>query len=120
MSEFDCRRCGACCISWEDQETYCDVLEADKRRLSKSFVEKNIIDGAIRTKWKQIRSGPLRGFEMNSCAALRGSVMHRVCCSIYENRPKTCRVAVKPGDRVCKEIRRVFFEAISLRTPRAG
>ena len=130
ITAADCRKCGACCVAPYQQDTYCDVTAEDVKRLGKKFVRLNVlnsrpidifaaaIDGAdfpsaaIKTKWREQKSGTLKGFELNMCIALQGSVMHRVSCSVYENRPRACRKAVMPGDRWCREIRRTFKEKV--------
>lgn len=122
----DCLTCGVCCVSLEDQEAFCDVLPEDEARLGKAFVQRHVhrfrlLDlansllmggglppGAIKTKWTKQRSGPLKGSEVLVCVALRGSVLHRVRCSVYERRPHACREAVKPGDKTCLWLRREF------------
>lgn len=118
-----CRSCGICCVSLTTSETYCDVTIEDMKRLSKAFVRNNVIqtrvfdrlahaldgnripDGAIKTAWKGQKAGPLKGVEVCACTALRGSVMHRVSCSVYENRPRVCQTAVVPGDKACRQVR---------------
>lgn len=121
-----CRSCGICCVSLTGSEVYCDVTVEDMKRLSKSFVARNVIrprlfdrlahaidgnripDGAIKTVWTKQKTGPLKGIELCACAALRGSVMQRVSCSVYEDRPRVCRVAVVPGDKACRQARDLF------------
>lgn len=121
--DFDCRTCGLCCVAFVDQPVYCDVTMEDLARLSRKFIRNNVVEQdvaswvsqvvegkdpgycAIKTKWRTMRTGKLKGVDINVCAALRGSVMSRVSCSIYENRPEVCRRAVKPGDRGCKQVR---------------
>lgn len=124
-----CRSCGACCVAPYDQEEFCDVTAADMRRLGMRFVRLNVLQpstfdvlasamsgqahvSAIRTEWRTQARGPLKGFELNTCAALRGSVMQRVGCRVYPKRPDVCRNAVKPGDKVCREIRQTFARQI--------
>lgn len=131
ITSATCRSCGACCVSHEDQETYCDVTAADEKRLGKRFVRLHVLrsgpfdmlaaavdgaeipPGAIATEWRRQKAGPHAGYEMNACVALRGSVGSRVSCSVYANRPRACRVAVKPGDRVCREIRAAFAREVA-------
>lgn len=126
----DCLSCGACCVALHDQEVFCDVDEEDVARLPKGWVKKNVMfsrpidrafaamlgppapHGAIKTEWKKQRAGDLKGFELCSCVALKGSVMSSVKCSVYEKRPDTCRTAVVPGDRTCLDVRRLFKDAI--------
>lgn len=121
-----CRSCGICCVSLTESEIYCDVTVEDMKRLSKDFVRKNVIrprlvdrlahaldgnripDGAIKTVWKTQKAGPLKGTEVCACAALRGSVLRKVSCSVYAHRPQVCRVAVVPGDRACRQVRGMF------------
>lgn len=122
----DCRSCGVCCITLRrDQEAFCDVEAADLVRLDKRWARKNVmsfshfdqllaaIDGdpnmpgmALKTKWERTKAGPFKNVSVNKCVALRGSVMHRTSCSIYERRPNVCREAVKPGDQTCRWLRK--------------
>lgn len=121
-----CRSCGICCVSLTESEVYCDVTVEDMKRLSKGFVRKNVVrprlfdrlahaidgnyipDGALKTVWNEQKAGPLKGVEVCACVALRGSVMHKVSCSIYEQRPRACRIAVVPGDKACRQVREQF------------
>jgi Fe-S-cluster containining protein len=110
-----CRSCGACCWSMVDQEYYADVTPEDVERLPKRFVKLHVVQSeeAIATKWQKQAAGPFKGVSACVCAALRGSLMHRVSCSVYENRPRSCRNALQPGDRSCRETRRMFKAAIA-------
>lgn len=126
----DCLSCGACCVSLYDQSAFCDVEAKDIERLGAQWVRHNVLmsslmdrvmmaidgeedlHGAIRTKWVTQRSGPLKGVDVCTCVALRGSLMKSVKCSVYEKRPDTCRTAVVPGDRTCIEIRRMLRDLI--------
>jgi Fe-S-cluster containining protein len=126
----DCLTCGACCICQVDQEYYVDLTPEDMYRLGKSFIKssvcsvppfdtlamifdgRDVMGGVILTKWRIMRSGPFKSYEMNTCKALRGSVMQEVSCSIYKKRPRACREAIKPGDKSCREVRRAFQKTI--------
>lgn len=92
------------------------MLPKEVSKLSKAFVSNKVSIlpniTAIKTKWKEMKTGPLAGYELNICAALRGSVMNQVSCSIYKNRPSTCHNAVVPGDTTCLQLRKVFMAAI--------
>ena len=125
-----CLSCGACCVSYHDQEVFCDVTPTDEERLGRTFVRLNvlrprIIDtlgaaidgrhlpyGAIKTKWRKMRTGPLKGYEVCGCVALQGTVLEKVSCKVYEKRPDACRNAVKPGDKTCRQIRRMVLEKL--------
>ena len=103
----DCRTCGACCGPQEDTETYVDLYEVDVRRLSPGFRRKNVIDV-----WHngQLAIRTVRGASGVVCAALAGSVGHRVSCRIYPNRPTACREAAVAGSPTCLEVRRAVLE----------
>lgn len=125
-SKPDCRTCGACCVALQDQEGFCDVTEKDVERLGKRFTRLHVVYpstadhlsasltgqkpswGAIRARYRKQRSGPLKGIEANACVCLRGSLLKRVSCSIYDKRPEVCRKAVRPGDRTCRWLRSEF------------
>ena len=127
---LDCRTCGLCCICLFDQDVFCDVTSEDEERLDEAFVRKNVVrpsllgeladsvsgrrteDGAIKTKWRTVKTGPLRGISVNACAALRGSIMNRVFCSVYKNRPDACRKALSQGDKACREVRKMYRDMI--------
>lgn len=121
-----CLSCGVCCVAPYGQDAFADVTAVDERRLGRRFVRLHVVQttpfeqllgivegntipqGAIRTKECEQKTGPLKGLLGSVCAALRGSLMSRVSCSIYEKRPQVCREAVVPGDRVCRQIRAAF------------
>lgn len=124
--KIDCRTCGACCWSVVDQTNFCDLTDAEVRRFSPQFraanVEHNSLlhvlvsqgrvpEAALRTKWRKMRSGPLKGAEVLVCCMLRGSVLRHVRCAIYETRPFVCRRAVKPGDKTCLLVRQMLQSA---------
>ncbi len=100
-----CQSCGLCCVSPYDQPAYVDVTPRDEERLGKRFVRLHVIDGSIATEWRDVKRGPYKGYRMNRCIALRGEVGFGVKCSVYENRPAICRVALVPGDEACRSIR---------------
>lgn len=126
-----CRSCGLCCVSPQDQDVYCDVDSEDIERLGRRWSRLHVeltgcFDwlahalsgdrlpfGAIRTETREVRTGPLRGYRVCACVALKGSVMHRVGCTVYERRPQVCREAVHPGDRFCRQIRYRILEQAS-------
>lgn len=124
VAKPDCRRCGLCCISLTDEETWAEVTLADAERLGSPWCKRHVIGhdvvyqmtraavegkaaylGGIETKWREVKAGPLKGVEACACVALRGSLMHRVSCRIYDKRPKVCKTALSPGDPACLETR---------------
>jgi len=130
ITSADCLKCGACCCSLANQESYCDVTSEDEKRLGRKFVRLNVVrfslfdqlvssidgnempPGAIRTAWVAQRTEPAKGIEVLRCAALRGTVLSKVKCSVYDKRPEVCDKAVKPGDRNCKELRKIMREKL--------
>jgi len=126
----DCRTCGACCCPWQDQSVFCDLEQRDVARLPKGFVNRHVVTdspfeslvvffidqaspyASIETKEVEVKRGPMKGLQVIQCAALRGSLMHQVSCSVYANRPSVCRKAVKPGDKTCLAARRLVQDAI--------
>lgn len=106
---------------------FCDVTERDLKRLPLSFVKRHVAGlspfsmmarvlsgqgapyAAISTKVAAQRSGPFKGATIIVCSALRGSILGRCSCSVYEQRPRVCREAVKPGSRNCLAIRQLAF-----------
>ncbi len=105
MTVPDCQTCGLCCISPYEANTYVDVTPKDEARLGEKFVRLHVLNGSIKTVWAETKRGPMKGFKMNRCAALRGNIGFGVRCSVYENRPAICRMALVPGDEACLAIR---------------
>jgi Fe-S-cluster containining protein len=126
-----CLSCGACCVAPQHQDTFADIYVEDLVRLGPAFTKKHVAmtttferaisaiggtreppDAAIRTRWRLQKKGPLRSYELLTCAALRGDVFKTVSCSVYQKRPRVYREAVKPGDRTCRAIRAAFQDRI--------
>lgn len=121
----DCKTCGACCWSTHDMESFCDLTHAEVDAMSPQFIAKNVRfirifeqiicrhpPAALRTSWRTQRAGPLKGSRACVCCQLSGSLMHKVSCKIYKDRPSVCRRAVKPGDKNCKVMRQILLQAI--------
>lgn len=118
-----CLTCGACCVAPFGQDVFCNVTEEDSKLLGKKFVRLHVwqpslfdrfahaIDGAeipwgaITTKTREQKAGPLKGQNLTACAMLEGDVLHKVSCKTYEKRPAVCHTAVVPGDKTCRWIR---------------
>ena len=125
----DCVSCGVCCLGPSSQRAFCDVSEEDAKRLPRRFVRLHVLQfsafdqaaaaiegrampwGAIKQRWQEQPAGPLKGYELKMCAALEGSILNKVRCSVYESRPTTCREAVVPGDRTCLRLRQDYKQA---------
>lgn len=86
----DCLTCGACCRPPEPQPVYADLRSEDLTVLAespKALALAVIVPGdrvfALRT--KVTRDGVV-------CAALNGRIGKSVSCSIYNVRPRACRL----------------------------
>lgn len=104
MSDYDCMKCGACCVSAYEDESYVHLTSNDVCQLSEVDIENYVIG---------VEDGPLGKFAMATtisegscrCSALSGSVGVRVSCSIYERRPAACR-KFTAGSTLCDIARR--------------
>jgi Fe-S-cluster containining protein len=131
ITSSTCLACGLCCVSLsQSSDGYCDVSHKDMKKLGESFVKKHVIHvslfdilvsnidgrsvspGIIKTAWRKQRAGPLKGKSMRVCVALRGSLMYRTSCSVYDKRPAVCKTACVPGDRACRYARKEMLERI--------
>lgn len=103
MSKLDCTSCGACCVNPNENqaEQYAWYLEVrDTKLLQKpELTKKHVVydpDGV-----PHLRLDP----QSQRCTALVGKLGQRVRCTIYELRPKGCRMLM-PGDERCLLARR--------------
>lgn len=116
-----CTKCGVCCLAYNEQDVFCNLLEEDLPKIPKRYCHfvryENIVFGpvcrelyganryppmALATKTLKPKSGPLKGFTLCACALLRGVPLEKVWCAIYEHRPHVCHEAVEPGDASCR------------------
>lgn len=134
-----CKKCGLCCVAPTDQSAFCDVTKEDEKRLGRAFVRRHVIYpraidrlaalidgastpwGAIKTVRRRQTQGPLEGVKACCCSALEGDLLAHVSCRVYTRRPQVCREAVVPGDTTCRQIRRLYQEALAAgELPRLG
>jgi Fe-S-cluster containining protein len=122
----NCRVCGACCFSPIEADVYCEAQPEDIILLGPRLARKYVQDAsllematsaifggkfpsaAIKTQWRVQKAGPLKGVSVCCCVFLQGSLMHKTRCRIYNKRPRACRLAVKPGDTICKQSRQLL------------
>ena len=100
--KLDCVTCGACCVNPDENraEGYVWYLEVrDTKLLDKpALAKKHVVydpDGV-----PHLRLDP-----SGRCAALKGKIGERVRCTIYELRPKGCRM-LEAGHPRCLQARR--------------
>ncbi len=105
-NDFDCTRCGACCIADTTgaREGYVDLTARDLRRVPEPYRS-----AALRMTWPQMPVRKLSG--AMACAALEGTLGAHATCAIYDARPRACR-AFRPGSRACKMVRELVLDVI--------
>lgn len=87
-----CTACGACCAHFRVSFYW---AEAEARGLPEHLTE------AVNP-WFSCMAGTNQG--RPHCVALQGQVGQAVSCSVYPQRPDTCR-SVQPGDAQCSKAR---------------
>jgi Fe-S-cluster containining protein len=119
MSDFDCTKCGACCLYPGDDDPDFPDMASEYARVSSYDLQRRLrpasLDGLVnirkRTKTSKLTM-PEFGFMKTKsfgdfgmgCTALRGTPGRRTSCGIYEQRPTVCR-KFKPGSDACLEAR---------------
>jgi len=106
--DYDCTRCGACCVSDYDAVDYVHLSEDDLARLSPAerrfFIHTDKTYGSAQCSMKTAYDEK----DNCRCKALEGVVGESVACSIYEKRPSVCR-RFEPGTDVCDYARQAAF-----------
>lgn len=103
-SEYDCQACGACCANSAPNRRekfidYVEVVARDKLARRPDLLRTlTVINGQGETHLKLV------GREQR-CIALAGELGKDVSCTIYDVRPRPCRV-VEAGSKECRERRR--------------
>lgn len=92
---FDCGRCGACCARFRVSFYW---AEADARGLPATLVEPI-------GPWYACMAGT--NTAAPRCQALAGDVGEQVHCTVYAQRPATCR-ELQAGDDQCRLARRHY------------
>ena len=103
MTELDCTRCGACCVTplenrAEGFVAYVEVLPRDAILKHPRHVERYVREGEDGGRHLALDGG-------QRCLALRGALGRRVRCEIYALRPAACR-RVEAGSEACLRARR--------------
>ena len=100
---YDCVACGACCYNPDENREidYIDYIEVahDDRIMRKSELVRRLVvldDDLI---------PHMRLSHHQRCAALTGRLGVKVACSIYHDRPASCR-SFEAGSKRCKQYRR--------------
>lgn len=106
-----CLTCGACCIPYEEGP-FVDLHSGDLERLGPGAARRLVEEDALKIKEIHPTKGLLNKCTVCACIALRGNPFHKVRCSIYQVRPQACRDAVKPGTRICRNVRSHYEQLI--------
>lgn len=107
--DLDCQRCGLCCMAWNWNGRNLPFVEVGPRegaRIAKKHPGLVVLDDTPPT--GMIFKAPntlTLDVKNGRCAALRGTMLKKVSCAIYEDRPAACR-NFRPGGRECLSIRR--------------
>lgn len=109
MPDFNCRKCGACCIPSTETDLYATLEENETVRLERAG-KAHLFGTANRSlpvlvwaeeyfamRTKTIKQG---GFDVTVCAAFEGEIGKKCSCSVYGIRPEVCR-AFRPGSKEC-------------------
>jgi uncharacterized protein len=108
LDDYDCVKCGACCVSDYDAEDYVILTVDDIAQLNpeeaKAYVYTDTTYGEPQRSMKTARDSQ----DNCRCAALEGVVGRRVGCAIYDRRPKVCR-GFDPETDVCDFARQMAF-----------
>jgi Fe-S-cluster containining protein len=127
VTRTTCLTCGLCCIPLNpQQDAFCDVDEKDIKRLRgkargrvvyPSMFESalSMIDGrgshrALKTRLTKQTKGLFVGYFISRCTFLSGNLGHKVRCLVYKDRPRTCHIAMVPGNRNCRALRKFYKE----------
>jgi Fe-S-cluster containining protein len=103
--DFDCVRCGACCVATtRATQGYVALSARDVRRLPSTY-------RAAAERMPTPRMPTRLRAHATTCAALRGTLGRRVACSIYDARPTGCR-KLRPGSRACRILRELVLDIV--------
>ncbi len=103
--DFDCVRCGACCVATtRATQGYVALSARDLRRLPQHY-------RAAAERTTPPRMPTRTRARATTCAALRGALGRRVACSIYEVRPTGCR-KLRPGSQACRILRELVLDIV--------
>jgi Fe-S-cluster containining protein len=109
--EYDCQRCGLCCVADYDYGYYVDLTDDDLARLSPYYRRTHVVGED--TKNFPALATLTRDDGAVLCVAFRGREMVSCRCTIYDTRPQICR-NFKPGSKTCQDIRRPFLPRAAL------
>jgi Fe-S-cluster containining protein len=107
--QYDCLTCGACCASQSPGQSYVLLNEADIKRLRGTGLPILTLQVQDSDPPETLEALPTK-LDPNGtkvCIALNGCSGGINACSIYEQRPRACRV-FEVGGYFCQDARRRF------------
>jgi Fe-S-cluster containining protein len=107
--EYDCLTCGCCCASQSPGHSYVLLNDADVKRLEDTRLPILTIDvqDADPPETLQALGTKLDPNGTKVCIALGGCAGGVNACSVYEKRPRACRI-YEVGGLFCREARQRF------------
>lgn len=108
-TDYDCLTCGACCASQSPGQSYVLLNDADVQRLERTGLPILTIDvqDADPPETLQSLGTKLDPNGTKVCIALGGCAGGVNACSVYEKRPRACRI-YDVGGLFCREARQRF------------
>ncbi|MBI3409873.1 MAG: YkgJ family cysteine cluster protein [Planctomycetes bacterium] len=102
---YDCQSCGACCASPFDAEGYIPVQPDEEAHLSRLGLPVLEIVAAPPEDRLVLLGTRINTQRRRVCAAFSGSIGSRCTCTIYQDRPTSCR-QFEAGSAECLQARR--------------
>ena len=102
MIDYDCVKCGACCVKHFNIPVLVEHVPLIDHRLKEYLINSPFQPGGYSLK----QEGDIR-----RCLALEGELGVNVSCKAYEFRPPVCR-NFTPGSDLCKRARREVLNII--------
>ena len=102
MIDYDCVKCGACCVNQFNIPILVEHVPLIDQRLKEYLIDSPFQPGGYSL--KQVGNS-------RRCIALEGTVGECVNCKAYEFRPPVCR-NFTPGSDLCKKARREVLNIV--------
>jgi Fe-S-cluster containining protein len=100
-AEYDCRRCGACCLTSTPGPGYVLLTDDEPHRL-RSLGLPMVNDAAGQPRLGTLPHDAPGGTD--ACCAFEGAPGHPCICTIYDARPTRCR-EFEMGSEACRRAR---------------
>lgn len=98
-AEYDCQRCGACCLSQRAEPGYVELTAAEAKRLAVSLPL--VVVAGKHFLGTESYDGP---GGVNACSGFSGAPGFPCACHLYDERPQKCR-DFEMGSAACRTAR---------------